>query len=263
MSDAFEPVHSLTQPSQPPERLSGGSLESEDEDILGSVPAMASKVDPLYFDAIVRHVNRTIGVTNTTIFHEIVSPHIHIDVLMVPPGWRRPWTTLITCGAGYRKMNTPTEETRTRLELAICLPNTWPDLLPEPDSEKFIGPGGWIVSNLQYYGRFPFLYNTWLGEHHTILHGEPPQALTENSELCCAMLAKPRRISNPDFQQLALPNGDIVHFWSVLFLTEAEMKYKLKKGAKALQEKLRAAKVDELLHLERPGVYRPGILDLF
>lgn len=261
-SDIFEPVQSVAPQSSADEGAIDAEDADEEEDILGTVPAIAPKVDERYFDAVVKHVNDTVGAAANTVFHEIVSPHVHVDVLMVPPGWRRPWTTLVTCGAGLRAMNTPPEQPNARLELAICLPNDWPDLLPDSDSEKFTGPGGWIVSNLQYYARFPFLYDTWLGENHTILHGEPPQTLTEDSELCCAMLAKPKRVSDPAFHRLTLPDGQVVSFWSVVFLTEAEMRYKLKKGAKSLLEKLRRAKVDELLRLNRSSVCRPGFLGL-
>lgn len=250
--EAMEPVQSLE--AGPQLFFDVGIDEDGEEDILGSVPAIASKADPGYYSLVAEHVAGTVGAPSGTVFHEIVSPHVHIDVLMVPPGWRRPWTTLVTCGAGSREMNSPEGVVDRRMELALCLPNDWPSLLPEEGSDRFIGPGAWIVSNLQYYARFPFVYDTWLGEGHTILHGDPPRMLAEGSELCCAMLARPRRIGNPDFQNLVLSDGRIINFWSVIFLSEAEMRYKLREGARALMKMLRIAEIDEMLRIDRPSV---------
>ena len=41
--------------------------------------------------------------------HEMVSPDIHCDIVIVPPTEDRPYYTLVTMGAGAYKMNVPNE----------------------------------------------------------------------------------------------------------------------------------------------------------
>lgn len=219
-------------------------------------------VEPEYIDAVTDHVERTVG--KTQIFHEIVSPYVHLDILMVPPGLKRPWTTLVTCGMGSRPMNTPPElESRSRMKLAICLPKNWPPLQSDDMKKMGLGPAAWIIPLLQFHARLPFQYNTWFGEGHTIPNGDPAESLAEDSELCCAMIAKPRHTTNREFHQMRLNDDEVVHFWSLVFITQAELSYKFRGGTAKLMQRLKENKVDELLKLNRPSTCRGGLLGLY
>lgn len=60
--------------------------------------------------------------------HEVVSPDIHCDIVIVPPTEDRPYYTLVTMGAGAYKMNVPNEWRSyvcDRAEYVIFLPNDW------------------------------------------------------------------------------------------------------------------------------------------
>ena len=228
-----------------------------------AAPMDGPNVEPEYIDAVTAHVERTVGKTGN-LFHEILSPYVHLDILMVPPGWKRPWTTLVTCGMGSRPMNTPPElQSRSRMELAICLPADWPPLTSDSVENMGTGPGAWIIPLLQFHARLPFQYNTWFGEGHTIPNGDPPEPLSEGSQLCCAMIAKPKHIGNRDFHRLQLDNEEYVHFWSLVFITQAELSYKFRRGTANLMQRFKEHKVDELLKLDRPSTCRGGLLGLF
>jgi len=52
------------------------------------------------------HVERHIGPIES-VFHEIISDTVHVDVHFVPPTEARPWTTLVTSGMSDRPMAAP------------------------------------------------------------------------------------------------------------------------------------------------------------
>lgn len=59
------------------------------------------------------------------VFHEIVSPDIHLDILIIPPTKENNYYKLITMGMGAYKMNVPKELKKhelERAELVLCLP---------------------------------------------------------------------------------------------------------------------------------------------
>lgn len=215
-------------------------------------------VDPEYASTIIEHITRTIAKPDTSLYG-IVFPYAHVDILLVPAGFHRPWITLVTCGMGLKEMHTPVAAREfSRMELALCLPQDWPSFTAEGSDTK-PGPGTWILPLVHYIARLTDEYDTWLGDGHTIPNGDPPETLADDSLLCCAMLAKPRRIRKPEFHRMPWRDESAVFFWSLVFLIAEEMALKEKKGEKALWDKFRPAKVDELLHLERPNTCKKGL----
>ena len=62
------------------------------------------------------------------VMHEMVSPDIHCDIVLVPPTDLSPYYKLVTMGAGAYKMNIPKELKSTicdRAEYVIFLPKDW------------------------------------------------------------------------------------------------------------------------------------------
>src|SRR5512140_2751413 len=75
--------------------------------------------------AVQDHVERHIGPVKT-VFHELVSDLVHIDVLMVAPRPERDYWTFVTCGMSGRPMSTPAGlEQFAFAELLLCLPSDW------------------------------------------------------------------------------------------------------------------------------------------
>lgn len=62
------------------------------------------------------------------VMHEMVSPDIHCDIVLVSPTDLSPYYKLVTMGAGAYKMNIPKELKSTisdRAEYVIFLPKDW------------------------------------------------------------------------------------------------------------------------------------------
>ena len=77
--------------------------------------------------AVEDHIKRTFGEFDH-VFHELVSPDIHVDICVVPPSDEKDYYTLVTMGMGAHQMNVPDELAEYKLEraeLAIALPPDW------------------------------------------------------------------------------------------------------------------------------------------
>ena len=78
-------------------------------------------------EAVEGHIEQYFGEVEN-VFHEIVSPDIHVDICIVPPTEERDYYTLVTMGMGAHRMNVPEELAEYKLEraeLAIALPADW------------------------------------------------------------------------------------------------------------------------------------------
>ena len=97
------------------------------------------------------------------VLHELVSPDIHCDIVLVEPTEDQPYYKLITMGAGAYQMNVPKSlkgEVYDRAEYVIFLPKDW-DL--ESDDEEFY----WPIGMLKTIARLPIYLENWLGPGHT------------------------------------------------------------------------------------------------
>ena len=170
------------------------------------------------------HISQTFG-EYEMVMHEIASPDIHLDVVIVPPAEDRDYITLVTMGMGAHRMNVPKELREyhlERAELAVCLPSGWP--LDSADERDY-----WPVRWLKDLARLPISNDTWLGFGHSV-SGDGP--LAENTALSAVMLAGAYR-SQPS-EPLILTNGDMVRFYQMIPLYEEELKYKMDHDAEAL-----------------------------
>ncbi len=164
------------------------------------------------------------------VFHEIVSPDIHVDICIIPPDGERDFYTLVTMGMGAHRMNVPEELEDCRLsraELAICLPGNW-DVYS--DKERWY----WPIRLLKVLARLPLQEDTWLGWGHSIDNGRP---FDESTELCGCMLIHPAAFSNEDYI-CPLPDGSEVNFYQVIPLYREEMEFKMEHSAEDLLKQL-------------------------
>lgn len=162
------------------------------------------------------------------VFHELVSPDIHVDIAIIKPTEERPYWVLVTMGMGAKPMQTPPELDEYQLqraELMLTLPPEWE---MENNDEKWYWPLRW----LKILARLPGEYDTWIGWGHTIPAGAP---LAENTELSGVVLVSPGAFET-DAYVCELPGGDIINFYQVLPLYSEEMDYKLAHGAEGLLE---------------------------
>ncbi|MCI8335917.1 MAG: suppressor of fused domain protein [Peptococcaceae bacterium] len=194
-------------------------------------------------EAIDEHIASCFG-DYANVFHEIVSPDIHVDICLLEPTPERNYYTLITMGMGAHRMNVPTELAEYKLERAELLITLPPDWQVMDDAEVWY----WPIRLLKTLARMPITCDTWLGWGHSVDNQEP---FAENTELCGALLIDPQ-ICGDEGDVCLLPNGEEVNFYQVLPLYRGEMDYKCDHNAEALLDAM--AGVSYVVDIHRPSV---------
>ena len=168
-----------------------------------------------------------------TVFHELSSPDIHVDICVVPPSSERNYYTLVTMGMGAHKMNVPEELAEYKLEraeLAIALPKGWKLKQEDMRDERWY----WPIRLLKTLARLPIASDTWLGFGHTMDHEED---FAKDTKLCAAILTGPQGTEEGS-EVCTLPGGEEVNFYQVIPLYRDELEYKLAHDADALLDKM-------------------------
>ncbi len=117
--------------------------------------------------------------------HELISPDIHCDIVVIPPTEERPYYTLVTMGAGAYKMNVPKElksDVCDRAEYVIFLPKDWN--LKSDKEEDY-----WPIRMLKIVARLPIDTEDWLCYSHTVNLTEDGSPVAENTKFnSCVLL---------------------------------------------------------------------------
>lgn len=180
-------------------------------------------------DALEAHIDKYFGHSDK-VFHEIVSPDIHVDIYIVEPTPEKNYYALITAGMGAHRMDTPEELDEYKLqraELVIYLPADWNI---EGQEEKDYWPLRW----LKILARLPIEHSTWLGWGHTVPNGGP---MADNTKFTGVMLLDPENVDE-EAAVCQLPNGENVNFYQVMPIYQEEMDFKIKHSAEALLERM-------------------------
>jgi len=183
-------------------------------------------------DTIEEHIDKYFGKVDN-VFHELVSPDIHVDICIVPPTEERDYYTLVTMGMGAHRMNVPDELAEYKLEraeLAIALPTNWKLDQESIKDEQWY----WPIRLLKSLARLPIANDTWLGYGHTM---DNENDFAENTKLCAAILVAPQDVEDGG-EVCTLPSGEDVNFYQVIPLYRDEMEYKIAHDADALLDKM-------------------------
>jgi hypothetical protein len=200
-------------------------------------------------EAIEKHVEAHVGPV-ATVFHELISDLVHLDVLIVAPQPKRNYWTLVTSGMSDLPMTVPPGmEAARHAELVVCLPPTWPMSDPQFKERRNYWPVHW----LKFLARLPHEHDTWLADGHTIPNGDPAAPLHEGVPFTGWLLSLPRRFG-AKFISLEISPEKTVFFWALFPLTSDEMDFKLARGSDELNERLDEAGVTELLDPGRASV---------
>ncbi len=192
--------------------------------------------DEQTINAVTAHVEANLGAIDS-VFHEIISDLIHLDVHHVLPSEKLPCHVLVTSGMSDRPMTVPDGYPGPKhLELCAFLP---PDWRMSGDAEKSAGEDAaerlyWPVRWLKNMARLPHEFETFLGYGHTVPNGDPPEPFADNVEFCCMMVTMPYAAP---FEFAKTQVGDReVHFLAVVPLFKEEMTLKLRKGPEAIDK---------------------------
>lgn len=163
------------------------------------------------------------------VLHEIVSPDIHLDIIVVPPTEKNNYYKLITMGMGAYKMNIPRElkeDELERAELVLFLPPTWN--IKSEKEEDF-----WTIRQLKILARLPIQCDTWLGYGHTVSSDQENTPYASNTKFCSMMLVN---ALNQDYENLdfRMSSKGKINFYQLFPLYKEELDYKQRNGANVL-----------------------------
>jgi suppressor of fused protein SUFU len=235
-----------------PEITPGGSrIERHDE----ALPPETAPPDWAGRELIEEHVASRLGAIET-VFHELVSPYVHLDVLIVEATEERPFHWLVTSGMSSRPMPAGEDEP-DRLELLIALPADWPLDRESWQDDRYY----WPVEMLKTLARMPHEYGFALGPWHTVPNGDPAEPYGPGTKLCGAMIVPPR-LTPDEFDLLETPDGP-VQFCAIWFLHRDEMEAKLKRGSGEIARALWDADVSEIVEPDRSSALKKKRFGLF
>jgi Suppressor of fused protein (SUFU) len=194
------------------------------------------------------HIAKYVGKPKT-VFHEIMSDLVHIDVHLVTPTPNRNFNALVTSGMSARSMKAPEgHEEFSYSELVIYLPANWPLSQEDFKDER----NYWPLRLLKTLARMPHEYDTWLGAGHTV-HGNKVEPYAPNTQFCCALIA-PILLPPKGFSALTVSPEMKIHFYAVVPLYKEEMEMKNKKGVVSLYNLFNRHKISQVLDLKRRNV---------
>ncbi len=195
------------------------------------------------------HIERHLGPVET-VFHEVVSDAVHIDVHWVKPTPQFPFARLITSGMSDLPMSVPEDSGLPQhLELMIALPGDWRFEMSAFEDERWY----WPIRLLKTLARLPHKYGTWLGWGHTIPNGDPAEPYADDVRFTGAILLPP--VTAPE-EVLVLPIDahKTIAFLAVYPLFAEEMDLKLRQGTDALLEGFERHGVSDIVHPRRKNV---------
>lgn len=218
----------------------------EQEDIFGAgEPELYSEEE---IERVEAHIVRYFG-SFPKVFHEIISPDIHVDICMIPPSGGRNYYTLVTMGMGAHRMNVPEELAESKLEraeLVITLPPDWK--LDSSEEEWY-----WPLRLMKSLARLPIHCDTWLGWGHTADQEKP---YASNTGFCGALLIGPQG-TEEGAAVCVLPDGDEVNFYHIVPLYPEEIEFKVRYDADTLLAE-RIADISHILDISRPNTCEDG-----
>lgn len=217
-------------------------------------------------ELITEHIEKHFGKIES-VFHEIVSEFVHLDIHHILPNDTFPFHILVTSGMSDKPMNVPVGQNEDRFaELCILLPKDWPietekyKLLDDvfKDENSF-----WPIRWLKLIARFPHEFDTWIGWGHTIPNGEAADPFSDNTKLGC-MLIMPG-ISLPlSFFDLKVSGEKTIKFFCLYPLYKEEMNYRLQKGTDKLLEKFDKYKISDVININRQNTcLKTGLFGLW
>lgn len=202
-------------------------------------------------EQISRHIEAHLGKVDS-VFHEIISDTVHVDVHMVKATAQFPFVRLVTSGMSDLPMTTPEgAEAPKFVELLMTLPGDWRLDQASFEDEAWY----WPVRLLKMLARLPHKYKTFLSYGHTVPNGDPAEPYASNTKLCGALLLPSATVPD-DFLRLRIDDNKEIMFLAVLPLYEEEMNLKLRSGPGELVDRFDKFGVNDIVDVARRNVAR-------
>jgi hypothetical protein len=202
-------------------------------------------------EAITAHIEKYLGKIDM-VYHELISPLVHIDIHVIYPKPERDFYTLITTGMSDKPMHVPTKEHKPWEygEFMICLPKEWKLDDESLKNEDYY----WPIRMMKFMARFPHEYKSWLSFGHTLPNGNPSRTYTDKVGFTGVLVDLPVTIQNIKFPVVQIDEQTKVFIYAPYPVYENEMEFKLKNGNDALIELFDENNITELLDPNRKSV---------
>ncbi|MBP3920109.1 MAG: suppressor of fused domain protein [Bacilli bacterium] len=167
------------------------------------------------------------------VYHELYSPDIHLDILVIPPTKECNYYKLVTEGMGAYKMNVPDlikNEEMDRAELIIYLP---PTVNLKDITKKY----GWVISQLKILSRIPIEEKSWIGFGHTFAHDVRADTNFSDKTNFSASILIEALDKIQDEMVYYLKEKERINFYQVIPLYKEEYLFQKTNGTDALLQK--------------------------
>ena len=162
------------------------------------------------------------------VMHEMESPDIHCDIVIVPPTDASPYYKLVTMGAGAYKMNVPNELKSTicdRAEYVIFLPKDW-NIIDVDNEENW-----WPMRMLKSAARLTVDTDDFLCIKHSVQKNEDGSPVARNTQFNSFVLMPSIGKEGQVVEPLKLSLfGKKVAFYQLFPLYPEELKFKQEHG---------------------------------
>ncbi|WP_103072304.1 suppressor of fused domain protein [Aquimarina sediminis] len=197
------------------------------------------------------HLSKFYDNNSISVFHEIPTLDLHLDVYLIKPE-NSSFNILLTSGMSTLKMNVSEQaENPKELEFAELMM-----LIPKSIEFGEIYSGenknDWIISILKRTAKFPHFYDTWIGIGHTIQAEEDLTPYASDTQFAGALIL-PSVTFGKDFTEIH-KNGRKINIYNILPLYKNEIEFKIENGYSKLLDLLIKANGKEVLDLNRKNL---------
>jgi hypothetical protein len=203
-------------------------------------------------DLISSHIENSIGKVHS-VFHEIVSDEIHLDICYVKSDESREYEVLVTMGMSAIPLTTPEDSDDPKyVELMILLPKDWPLEHLNMFSENFY----WPIRLLKDLARFAHHNKTYLSYAHTVANAEDENELVpyaKNNNFCASILLPSMTLGEESFI-LRRDYGKDIYFFCVVPIFEDELLFKMENDADQLMDLFDEHQVSDIVDIHRGSV---------
>ncbi len=208
-----------------------------------------------HFEEIEGHIERNIGPVQS-VYHEVVSDMIHLDILVVPANSDRRFHYLVTSGMSDLAMQVssklPEGDAWRFSELVIALPSYWPVLDENAMQQK---KWSYPVDHLKFLARMPHKFGSWLSIGHSIPHFDSSKPIGPECKMSGFVLDYPI-LGGENFTSMETRDGKTIRFYAVYPVHNSEMQYKLRKGYPHLRKLFVKNFVTEIFDPKRENLAR-------
>ena len=197
------------------------------------------------------HLEEHFGDSKMTVFHEIPTLDLHLDVYLIEPK-NAAYKILVTSGMSTLKMNVSEKaENPAELEFAELMM-----LIPEDIEFEQVYTGtnqnDWIISILKRTAKFPHFYDTWIQIGHTIQADADMTSYGVGTDFVGALIL-PSVTFDESFTSIS-KNGRQINIYNVFPLYKSELEFKINNGFNPFLDLLIEANGEEVLDLNRDNL---------